>query len=547
VTRWAPVLAALLAAVAYAPSLGNGFALDDQGDIVENSVVQPSQSPIVVVLSPYRGHVPPARSPYRPLTSLTMWLNAGFGGAWGFHATNVLLHAFVTGLVTLLLLTLGAGPGWALGGGAVFAVHPVHVEAVANVIGRGDVLMTMFTLLGVLAFLDRTQGTARRAAGVAIAYALALLSKENGIALPGLLVILAWLTRPGTAAIPAGASTASGAHDTTDSTRSRLVSDAMVILPTVAVLIGYLALRYQILGTLVHVDTAPYITTLSPLERTTTAIANVTHTMRLLLVPWDLSVDYGPAVVTTTGLLSLRFAAGLGILVFGAVGGFLMLEHDRRGSLAVAWIAVSTFVVSNLAVGIGVWVAERTLYLPSVGVVIAVVALATFVETRPDRRFGRLLAGILVLAVVAGTWRTLSRIPSWQSTDTVLDTLADEHPESFRSQWWVAQRLTNAGDPDRGLEWFDRAIETNPNDYRLRLDRVRALLLAGRSVQAEEAVAGLPGGDPARFVYLAQSLIMQNRPKEASDVVHEGLMAFPRDVRLIRQANDLGLAPGARE
>jgi len=549
VRRWAPVISALIAATIYIPSLGHGYALDDQGDIVENEAVQPYQSPVDVVLSPYRWHVPPQRSPYRPLTSLSFWINGGSGGPWGFHATNVLLHAFATGLVTLLLVSLGGTGRWALVGGVVFAVHPVHVEAVANIVGRGDVLMTIFSLLGVLSFLDRSNTLARRAGAVAIAYAFALVSKENGVALPGLLMAVALLAPRSDTRGTSEAGDISDAYNATPTsqTRSQLVSDCLVILPSFAVLAGYLALRYQILGTLVHTDTAPYITVLPGFERTTTAIANLAHLARLLVVPWDLIVDYGPAVVTTTRVFSLRFAAGLGTLLLAAAGAFVMLRHDRRGTLALAWVVVSTFVVSNVVLGIGVWVAERTLYLPSVGVAIAVVALATLCDQPAGRRFRPIFLVLLFLSIGAGAWRTVSRIDTWQSTEVVLQTLAEEHPESFRSQWWLAQRITDSGDYERGLTWFDRAIETSPNDYRLRLDRIRALLLSGRAAEAEAAATELPGGDPAQFVYLAQAQIMQGRSDEAREVVHEGLMAFPTDIRLIRQADELGLAPGSRE
>jgi hypothetical protein len=75
----------------------------------------------------------------------------------------------------------------ALGAG-LFAVHPVHVEAVANIVGRAEVLMTIFVLLGVLAYLNRALPCPVRALAVCGACALALLTKENGIALPALLV-----------------------------------------------------------------------------------------------------------------------------------------------------------------------------------------------------------------------------------------------------------------------------------------------------------------------------------------------------------------------
>jgi predicted Zn-dependent protease len=147
------------------------------------------------------------------------------------------------------------------------------------------------------------------------------------------------------------------------------------------------------------------------------------------------------------------------------------------------------------------------------------------------------------LAVALGAWRTVDRIPSWHDTDSVFRTLAEEHPESFRGQWWLARRLTDGGDYDAGLRWFERATATSPNDLRLKLDYARALLLAGRPAEAEALVAPLPGTDPARFVYLAQSRILTGRLDEAREDVQEGLTRFPNDARLIGQARELGIEP----
>ena len=156
-SRTAAMVAVILSLVVYLPSLGNRFALDDTGDIVENETVHGLTNTGEILTSPYRGRVPPERSPYRPLTSLTYALNwsMGSGSPLPFHAFNVALHAANTALVTILLTTLGATPPLALLGGAIFAVHPVHVEAVANSVGRGDALMALFVLLGALAYLAR--------------------------------------------------------------------------------------------------------------------------------------------------------------------------------------------------------------------------------------------------------------------------------------------------------------------------------------------------------------------------------------------------------
>jgi protein O-mannosyl-transferase len=534
--RWrswrAPLVAAAASALIYAPSLLNGFALDDVRDVEQNSAIRDGLGPIELALTPYRTSVPPQRSPYRPLTSISFGVDWALGGGSpiAFHATNVLLHALTTAALTSLLLVLGSGPALGLAGGLVFAVHPVHVEAVANVVGRADVLMTLFVLVGALIFLDRSQSSARRVLGVGLAYGLALASKENGVVFPALLVGLL-LLRPGTG------------DDAEDRGRTDRRDDLWVLAGTLVVLVIYLAVRYRVLGTLVHRDTAPYITILPTTLRWTTAVANLGHLARLLVMPVDLISDYGPDVVIPNGPLNPRFLIGLLLGAATITAGYLSWTRDRWIALGLAWTVLSLLVVSNLIVPIGVWVAERTLYLPSVGLSMLVVGVGSAARhTRTGRT--RIALFALLVALGVGTWRTLDRIPAWRDTDAILMTLAEEHPESFRSQWYLARKLTDAGRPDRGIEWFERAVETNPNDLLLHLDHARALLLGRRPDEAESVIVPLPPADPARFVYLAQSMIMRGRPEEARVIVREGLLRFPLDVRLQRQARELGLGPG---
>ena len=261
--RSAAAVAVVLALVVYLPSLSNGFALDDTGDIVENTTVHGLANTGEILTSPYRGRVPPGRSPYRPVTSLTYALNwsMGSGSPVPFHAFNVALHGANTALVTILLTTLGASPLLALLGAAVFAVHPVHVEAVANSVGRGDALMALFVLLGALAYLRRSRSEWARVGLVSLAYAMALASKENGVVLPALLVVLSLL-------FPR---------------RAGRATQLPVFAALAGVLVVYLAVRYQVLGTLLQRDAAPYIVMLPPWLRISTAVANITELTRLFL------------------------------------------------------------------------------------------------------------------------------------------------------------------------------------------------------------------------------------------------------------------------
>src|SRR5574338_1279224 len=178
-------LAVALAAVApFAGTLGHGFALDDVGEIVRNEDVHAlGNVPSLFGRGAWDGSG--QRNPiYRPLTSVTYALNHAVGGLdpAGYHLVNVLLHA----LVALAVLALGRRvglPRWAAALGAVaFAVHPVHVEVVANVAGRKDELAALFSLAAVLAHGTAVRRGGARLLAPVLAVAAALFSKESGAA-----------------------------------------------------------------------------------------------------------------------------------------------------------------------------------------------------------------------------------------------------------------------------------------------------------------------------------------------------------------------------
>jgi len=330
------------------------------------------------------------------------------------------------------------------------------------------------------------------------------------------------------------------------------VSTQLPLFATLAgVLLLYLGLRYQVLGTLFHRDAAPYIVTLPASLRLSTAVANVTEFVRLFLFPVDLAADYGPGVILPTGIGALRFWVGGGIIVAVGIVAVSSLRRSPWIAFGILWLALSLAVVGNVLFPVGVWIAERTLYLPSVGISLLAVGLGQhavgFLRESPPRPRAMIRAGAATLAatllVILGGARTWTRNATWHDTEAVFMTLAQEHPEAFRAQWWMGMRLIDAGEPTQGLEWLKQAVDINPNELRLQLDFVRGLLLAGRSEEALVTVSDLPLADPARDVYLTQSHIQLGRPDLALEAVQGGLSRFPDDARLMRQARELGVAP----
>ena len=165
---------ATVAALVFVNAIGNGFVLDDRGVIVGNPLVTSPASVWRAFGLPY-WPVDVGGGQYRPLGILSFaldWLVSGGDTRW-FHAVNVLWHVAATTLVFIVAAELLA-PMAAAFAAIVFAVHPVHVEAIANVVGRLEPMATVFVLLALLAH--------RRANYLAPGwFALALLSKGQRV------------------------------------------------------------------------------------------------------------------------------------------------------------------------------------------------------------------------------------------------------------------------------------------------------------------------------------------------------------------------------
>ncbi len=182
------------------------------------------------------------------------------------------------------------------------------------------------------------------------------------------------------------------------------------------------------------------------------------------------------------------------------------------------------------------WIAERTLYLPSVGVSLLLVAALEQVRLHRGSRSLRALGGAIVILSALGAWHSWQYSKVWRSSDALYADHVERHPESFRAQWWTGRKLVEAGDIEGGLVWLGRAVELNPNGVRVTLEYTRALLLVQRSGEAEALMRPIsPRLHPSVSVYLAQSLIFQDRLPEALRVVAIGLESFPTDERLIEQ------------
>jgi hypothetical protein len=314
---------------------------------------------------------------WRPLFGLLWRLDGALWGVndFGYHLTNVLLHGLATCLVFLIVAELAGAGRTALLAGLLFAVAPVHAEAICWVTGRTDSLSAVFYLAGFLSYLRFRASGSRLAYGLALlAMALGLLVKEILLTFP--LMLVAWellLGRPGPEPSPAWR----------ERGRVLLASGPFFALAAI-----YAVFRRLAVGSLGREHLL-----------TTEAVRRFLEDQRLyavhLLTPFGTLIREGRA--SAPDLLS----SGLVVATLLACGAALSSrrEHEPRHLARAVFFGAAWYALATLPLLV-TYRTPRHLYLPSAGVAIAVAFLVLPPRASPPP-LGRLAAAGLLLGLYA--------------------------------------------------------------------------------------------------------------------------------------------------
>ena len=437
-------------------------------------------------------------------------------GAWMFHVTNVVLCALVWYLVVDVLLmpvAKAAAEGFistrrqsmntlsrsqSLGillAGLWFASHPVHVECVAQIVGRAETLAALFCLVGTKCYnvaktSDNVLSSLGANIGLMISLFLACLCKETACVLPIVLI--------GTDI--AVAVLAPSNINVKDHIWTKPSFPTLSSISALSVTVGYLAFRSWLFEG--RQDLSPqnilmcdnFVLHLSGMPKLMTALCVQAKHVQLLLWPDEASSDYSLGVVDpiftwSDSNMVLFYGVAMGLtLAIGSALQTLMQRGNTALVQAIGW-TFAPLVPASHVVTIGTPMAERLLFTPSIGVAILICYLFAVAE-EPGARFasGRqrmpIQTIILIAMVAASTARfsimTYQRVPEWEDSKAVFEADVKKFPQSVKLNMALA----------RG--WWGETAEESAKSYAHAMAAQEVVDLYGDGLKDTPYVIGLP-------------------------------------------------------
>ncbi len=500
--RAAIAIAAIAALATYAFAVRLGFAYDDEPMLVQNRLIH-SLSDLPTALG--RPYWIQYGTLYRPLTTLSFGIDWAIGGgaAWPFHLGNILWHALASAMVVMLALRWL--PSFAAGvAGVAFAVHPVHVEAVCNAVGRAE-LMCGAALLGVALVASREGGAARdRWLACALLAGAALGAKEIGVAAPLVAAGAAWAaTRDRARAVSLGTAAACG-------------------------LLPLLAARFLVLGTLGGDQAHMAFQATTWAGGLLLALSILPQTLGLMLVPQLPRYEYSPTTAQVLAPDVAMLAVGVALVLAGIAATVLFVRRPSWPAFAVVLTSATLLPVSNLIFRAGVVLAERTLYTPSIGIVLLLASAFALVPAAGVVRRVALAGTGVILGVAAAI--SARDVPVWDRTATAVHAFVTRNPDSYAGWMFQGNVHVLRAQRDSAIIAYERGLALFDRDHRLVHAAAIQELAAGDTARAEHwlehALARWPASRRSRTV-LVRLRVAQGKGDEAAALIDAGLALEP--------------------
>jgi Tfp pilus assembly protein PilF len=451
-------LAAILIAsfVVYIPALDNDFTNWDDNFYVTDNPIMMNPTFDAILRTPVAGN-------YHPLTMWSLALNfkASRLDPAAYHWTNVWIHVANTALVFFFVWVLSRGRRWtSIAAAALFAVHPMHVESVAWIAERKDVLYSFFYIAGLIAYvlyIDKKRPLWLVAA--LIAMILSCASKPAAVVFPVTMLAIDWF-------------------------RKRKLTAAGVWIEkipffAVALIDGILTLQVQqMAGALTR--------HWNQFERLAFAAYGTLMYVAKMFVPIRLSAIYPYPPVGPGVSIGAEYYAALAVAVVLVPLLLVLFRHNRVVLFGLAFYFINIALVLQFFTVGGATMAERYMYIPYIGLFIA---LAWWLDEPKERVAGPIraaIAAIIILLIPVCAYATWKRCDVWQNPETLWNDTIAKYPnriaDAYNNRGF--HRSFRLGRFEEAIADFDEAIKLNPNIAKFWSNKGQALGMLGRNDEA---------------------------------------------------------------
>ena len=544
--RLIALLLALTTLLVYLPVTRSGFLnYDDDDYVTNNQIIQNGLTFAGIKWAFTSFHA----ANWHPLTWLSHMMDCELFGLnpGAHHFVNVLFHAANAALLFVLLLRLTSALWPSTFVAALFAWHPLHVESVAWIAERKDVLSTFFALLALLSYVRYAKENCRRSFWFALVFfALSLMAKPMFVTLPFVMLLLDYWPLQKILN-----------YQTQTARRLMLEKWPFFLLTAISCLVTFFAQR--------NGDAVVSLKNVSLHYRLENVAVAYADYLQKIFWPENLAVIYPmPEKISAAAV-----AAAIAALIFISTAAWL--SRKRAPYLPVGWLwflGMLVPVIGLVQVG-GAALADRYTYLPAIGIFLA----ATFSARELANRFQfpkMILAAVFALILGACLILTEKQLRFWRDSETLFaHTLAvtknndiahvnlgvafeqegksDEALAEYReaaklapTRYQIHNNLGNLldtlGQPDAAQAEYREAIRLNPKASFLRDSLGIVLVELGNFGEAMTEFSDAAKLDPAYpwpHFQMAKALLKQGRDAGAIDQFREALRLDPENFQIL--------------
>jgi tetratricopeptide (TPR) repeat protein len=527
------------ALAAYSNSFQAGIVFDNTTAIFEDPRIRAVTAQNVgAILTQGYWYVNPGSGLYRPVTTLSYLLNYAVfdNGAHpaGYHWLNFVLHGVNVSLVYALGILIFVEPLLALALAGIWGLHPLLTESVTNIVGRADQLAAFGVLAGLLCYTQWAASTGRRKhwwlAAMVAAQAIGLFSKENGAVLPGVLLLydFTWSKLA--------------------SWRTRAPAYAALALPFAA----FFYLRSQLHTHLVMVFADSPAISAGFWTARLTAIKVIGEYLWLFLWPSRLSPDYSYDAVPLFGWKLSNWEDAKALIALAVCCSAVVLAIRWRRTWKPMFFFVALFFITllptaNLVAVINSIMAERFLYLPTVGLagclVAAIYALGRRLSSSwpASPRAAWIAMGVACLALAL---RAHARNVDWHDALSLWTSTVNVCPEGARPHMNLGNALVKMGRLPDAIAEFQTALRILPDNAQEHYNLGHALAqVPGRELDAiAEYQAALRIQPDSADVHYNLGHLLAQMPRRMPEAIAEFQAALRSQPDLAEAHNNLGNA-----